>query len=77
MNDDAAFRRHRRRLAMLCGDAITGCGERCECCGSWRSATCWICRGYPDGTSLEELARGIAQVDRATARGREVRDAAA
>jgi hypothetical protein len=44
---------------------------RCSACGAYVSPYCTICLGSPDdGVSVEELARGVAQVDRATRRWR-------
>jgi hypothetical protein len=38
----------------------------CAACEAFVSPRCVICRGAPDpGVSLEQLARGVAQVDRA------------
>jgi hypothetical protein len=41
--------------------------RRCLTCGAFLSPLCEICRGvpYPDVT-IEQIARGCAQVDRAT-----------
>ncbi len=40
---------------------------RCGCCGGRLTRSCTICAGWPDpGVSIETIARGVAQVDRAT-----------
>jgi hypothetical protein len=43
---------------------------RCSACGAYVSRYCTTCLGSPDDVSVEELARGVAQVDRATQRRR-------
>jgi hypothetical protein len=41
--------------------------RRCVTCGAFLSARCELCRGVPDQeVSIEDLARGVAAVDRAT-----------
>jgi hypothetical protein len=40
---------------------------RCVTCGAFLSARCVLCRGVPDpAVTIEQIARGCAQVDRAT-----------
>jgi predicted RNA-binding Zn-ribbon protein involved in translation (DUF1610 family) len=42
---------------------------RCPTCGGRLTVRCVICRGFPDpGVTVEDLARGVAQVDTATGR---------
>jgi hypothetical protein len=53
---------------MTGGTAICGLHlVRCEVCGRHISHYCVLCLGTPDaGLSIEQLARGVTQVDRAT-----------
>jgi hypothetical protein len=40
--------------------------RRCSACGDWLSRRCVLCRGFPNpGVSIERLAAGVGQVDRA------------
>jgi hypothetical protein len=41
----------------------------CETCERWITPRCQICRGRPDpGIRIEDVARWVSQVDRATRR---------